>query len=217
MSIPDRYVHIAAAFCQFEDWARRAQDIATLPRPLSSDDIDSTLRVTQGIREHIPPYVVGLVNTKDFQILLDTKFGIVYFIGPDATPGLTRKAASTDELYPVIKAMPCEYAPEEEEEWRGGQGPCAWKISDFFSLLKHHFRQSNYVSLPLWGRGTWEVVENFDGEEYLQEWQTVLVLPRVRDIFGGCGWPDLERYRKDECIIAVKRVVEEHIERIEED
>lgn len=198
--------------CEFEDWASRARAIAALSYPLSLETKDSFLFVTQHIWRNIPAHVVGLVKTPDFQILLDTKLGIVYFIGADASPGPVRKAFTTNHLFPVITADPWEYAIKAEEDWRGGGGgPCAWEIIDFFKMLEHHFREFNYVPFPV-GRG-WEVIEDIDEEQELPDGDPGLLFPRLREVFREHGWPDLAQYRKGECIEAVGSLVEEHTER----
>lgn len=150
-------------------------------------------------------------------MLLDTRFGIIFFIGADATPGPSRKAESTRHLYKYIEAEPRDYAPVEEESWRGEKAPCAWEITSFFELLKFHFRELNYI--PLYLSGDLVVKEDFEGEwssrEDIGDDDLAAVYPRVREVFREYGWPDLSQYRKHDCLEAVGSVVQEHLERID--
>lgn len=113
-----------------------------------------------------------------------------------------------NHLFPVITADPWEYAIKEEEEWRGGGGgPCAWETTDFFRMLEHQFREFNYIPFPQ--QRSWEVLEEIDGKQELSEWGPGLLYPRIREIFREHGWPDLEQYRKEDCVKAVGSLVEE--------
>lgn len=204
-------IHIAG-FCEFADWPGIAQHVARLPRPLSASTVESVLYETQRSWDHIPPSVVGFVSTKSFQMLLDTRFGMIYFIGAHATPGPTRMAERTDELFRPVRDDPHDYAPVGEASWRGGHGPCAWAIPEFFKMLEFHFQELNYVPT-----GRLEVEEAFEEAENAEEEEDdeasasslSAAFPRIKGIFREHGWPDVDRYRKDQCIKAVESFMKE--------
>ncbi|KFY42916.1 hypothetical protein V494_02164 [Pseudogymnoascus sp. VKM F-4513 (FW-928)] len=147
--------------------------------------------LTEGAEDcnDVPPHVVSLTHGgRDNDVfLLDTQLGIVYWL------------RCYDEImcHPkwserMVMDDPCDFAPENEEGWRSSNP--AWAIADFFELLKDHFRSLQFVPL-----GRRLVAENFsdaaDGEEGMRH--------MVQDIYRGYGWPNVEQYRKQECLEAV--------------
>ena len=86
-----------------------------------------------------------------------------------------------------------EYGEENEEEWR--QQSRAWLIPDFFEVLKDHFRRLVFVPFS-----TSSVYYCFKPNSQVD---------RLRQIYRNHGWPDLERYRKKECMEAVGTAMKE--------
>lgn len=95
---------------------------------------------------------------------------------------------------------PYEYCDSEgEAEWRAEGRD--WAIGDFFEELKERFRRLDFVPL-----GEGRVVSAWVGGG--EEWEEMV--GRVREVFWGAGWPDLERYDKGRCMEEVRRVVGEY-------
>lgn len=97
-----------------------------------------------------------------------------------------------------------DYADEEDEaDWREAEWRAdapAWTVPAFFELLKDQFGQLNFIPL---GRRT--VIDVFTtSHPYKPD-----LIPMVQDIYRQHGWPDLNRYNKDECIPAVQKALKE--------
>ncbi|KAL2020518.1 hypothetical protein VTK56DRAFT_8318 [Thermocarpiscus australiensis] len=108
----------------------------------------------------------------------------------DASPSNTIRYNPTrkpilDDLY--------NYAPSEgKAEWRANP---AWAVADFFELLKDHFRQLRTVPVS---PSTVYDLENF----HLHP-KVAGAMPLVQALYREYGWPDLDRYCKEECLQAV--------------
>ena len=82
--------------------------------------------------------------------------------------------------------------PEDQVEWRAGSG--IWEIGDFFEMLKANLKTLNFVPFrpdmvqAAWYGRTAEDQETLEG---------------VQKIYKDHGWPDLARYRKDDCLAAI--------------
>lgn len=172
--------------CYFADWQ-------WLLQPDSPNRAD----VRRGSEfAHVPPSVVGLTfGNRDTPIsLLDTEHGIVYW---EDCPGEIQFNLHNDPAF----IEPVWYEPDdfpEEEIWRGS---CpAWPVEDFFEILKGQFRKLNF--LPLNARSVTDIYRTHappsDG-----------MVEELRDIYRQHGWPDLDAYRKEECLIAVSRTLQE--------
>ncbi|KAL5349764.1 hypothetical protein ACLOAV_004796 [Pseudogymnoascus australis] len=138
----------------------------------------------------VPDHVIGLTcgGRNNPVFLLDTELGIVYWV----------ECYSEIIMNPKWKALmvledPCDYAPENKADWRYS-GP-AWAVGDFFEILKDHFRMLHFVPQ----NGSW-VTDDFLPEGKRRKGMTRM----VQDVYREHGWPDLERYRKQECLEAVK-------------
>jgi hypothetical protein len=134
----------------------------------------------------IPPNIVGLITTKQDLWLLDTQLGVVYW---HTCPIWL----STRSWRQRIEDDPLEYAPEDQADWRNEP---AWAITDFFEVLKDQFRQLR--SIPL----SPTVVLDPEGVSQDPEVQGALSLAQA--VYREHGWPDLDRYRKKECLKAVR-------------
>ncbi|KAI0005595.1 hypothetical protein F4779DRAFT_598215 [Xylariaceae sp. FL0662B] len=178
----------AAAECYFADWQDLFSDLAGRS---TSDQIRS---YTEGhLREVVPPHVVGLAGgARDNPlILLDTELGIIHW---HECPFSVRLNPSRE----AILDHPLDYAPENEVDWRCDSP--AWAIADFFELFKDQFRELNWI--PLSPHAVLDIeIPGQQGEEGL--------VPMLADIYRRHGWPDLARYRKDECVAAVRKALKE--------
>ncbi|KAK4156323.1 hypothetical protein C8A00DRAFT_30818 [Chaetomidium leptoderma] len=106
--------------------------------------------------------------------------------------------AADDDFREPILDDPYDYAPEEEADWRA-EG-AAWAVADFFELLKDQFRQLCFVPL-----GSYTVCDMYTEFHPVNHG----LLPMVQAIYREHGWPNLERYRKEECLRAVMALLEE--------
>lgn len=142
-----------------------------------------------GIYEHAPAHVVGLAARRpnDHGVLLDTKLGVVFW--DDAA-----------EEFKTLSPFPTlEFDNDEDDEMSSGEkewreNHMVWAIPDFFATLKHHLKELHFV--PMSPR---RVVDGFHGpDSHSQQ-----AVDRVKGIYHAHGWPDLERYRKQDCLKAI--------------
>jgi hypothetical protein len=141
----------------------------------------------------IPPHVIGLTKSRDDHFMLDTKLGVIYW--PECVDTIRYNPPSREPI--LDDPWDSEYTPEEEGIWRAAG--LAWPVVDFFELLKDQFRRLFFV--PLSSRTVW-----------LDEHLRVSAEPVVRAVqtaYREHGWPDLERFRKHECLRAVEAMLQE--------
>ncbi|PVH81337.1 hypothetical protein DL98DRAFT_624756 [Cadophora sp. DSE1049] len=76
-----------------------------------------------------------------------------------------------------------------------------YAIPNFFELLKNQFRDLQFIPIS-----TEKVILNYEraraGEEGM--------LPMLQAIYREHGWPDLDSYRKEECLKAVQKALVKH-------
>jgi hypothetical protein len=178
--------------CQFYSWI---DFVRCLDRP--GVDVEYELEEPKIMTEDsnigpVPAHVVGLISTKEDLFMLDTELGVVYWL---SCPGRIRYGP-TRTREPILDDA-YEYAAEEEADWRNEP---AWAITDFFELLKDQFRR--LWAIPM----TPSVV--YDSDMNLRD-QVKDALPLVQAIYREHGWPDLGRYRKEECLGAVEAALRE--------
>lgn len=175
-----------AGECVLADWRR------------NFTNVDNQAKRMRGLTEKhlvddIPPHVIGLCqgDRENPVFMLDTELGIVHWSEcPDSVTNHPTREGILDD--------PCDYAPEEEWDWRCD---CpAWAIADFFELLKDRFRQLNWI--PISPRYVLDT-------EYYIGMEDRSPMPMLADIYRAHGWPVLENYRKDECLAAVRKALEE--------
>jgi len=99
----------------------------------------------------------------------------------------------------MVDDDPYDYCENEQEaKWRDG---ACWAISDFFKTLKEQFRELSFIPIS-----TDEVIGHYGrdrpGEEDMR--------PMLQNIYREHGWPNLDQYRKDECLKAVQKALVEH-------
>lgn len=103
--------------------------------------------------------------------------------------------------YSESSGIPYEFDddPDEKEvEWR--EDASSWTIPEFFEVLKDQFKKLNWIPISprtvlrsgSLGRG---------GED--------IVASRLRDIYRQHAWPDVDVYRKSECLEVVDRALAE--------
>jgi hypothetical protein len=160
-------------------------------------------RITDGDEwEHVPSHIVGLTMEarSSFSFNLDTKLGVIYWI---KCPLPLRQASAVER----VLNDPETYAPEEELVWRD-DGP-AWAISDLFEQLKEEFRQLNFVPMgPRMVDDDYSLHSGTTGDG---------ATDTVREVYREYGWPDLDKYRKEECLVALKKTLQEkYPDRMEE-
>ncbi|PGG99157.1 hypothetical protein GX51_06416 [Blastomyces parvus] len=178
-------------WCYFADWQALVQLLAN--GGATSED----LRVSSEspyLFEAVPPHVVGLTHgPRDTPVfLLDTKLGVVYWVEcPGAIRYSPTRALVEDDAY--------DYAPENEAEWRADAA--AWAIADFFAVLKDQYRDLHFI--PLNSRTVVDVYATLShGSDGMVE--------MLQKIYRDHGWPNLERYRKRECMEAIRIALEEN-------
>ncbi|KAG9255434.1 uncharacterized protein F5Z01DRAFT_53229 [Emericellopsis atlantica] len=167
----------AISYCHFYNFERGA------PRSDDEGDIAKVLTETHEWEDFFPPHVFGFCSGENDPdvLLLDTQLGLVYWL---EAPGYIKfNDGSNPSFISPIFNNPSEWAPASEQEWR--EEPC-WSIPDFFEMLKQQFIQLQFIPL-----NPQEIVEPKFSH-------------RVEEIYRQFGWPDLEKYRKEECQAAVR-------------
>jgi hypothetical protein len=141
----------------------------------------------EGTTEHMFGLMIGARNTN--HAIIDTQYGAVYW--PDCDDEI-KDEARHEEVY----GEPEELSSEEESNLRCEP---AWTIHDFFAMLKEQFLNLNW--LPINSR---QVIESYGDWVEDEEMQPIL-----KGIYRGHGWPDLGKYKKEECICMVEKAMEE--------
>ncbi len=190
--LDDRDKAHGAANCYFADWQWNANWLSVACD--RADGADELRIITEDVGfTDVPPHVIGITQGgRDNEVfLLDTQLGIVYW--PECS-GPARHHPSWEP----VEDDPYDYAPENEAEWRA-EG-AAWPISDFFEILKEEFRELRFVPIS--------VRKALHADEFHSEDDKKMICVLQR-IYREHGWPDLQRYRKEECLEAVQRAMEE--------
>ncbi|TPX09971.1 uncharacterized protein E0L32_008818 [Thyridium curvatum] len=137
--------------------------------------------------EDIPSHVVGLTvgGVERPYIFLDVEAGIVHWY---ECWDKIRETSSQE----MVQDDMLDWAPDNET-WR--YASAAWAILDFFEMLKDQYRQLNFVPFTPWTvRDVWLRAPPGVGE----------MLDVLPGIYREHGWPDIDRYRKEECLRAVR-------------
>lgn len=135
-----------------------------------------------------PPHVIGLTSGADQEIfVLDTELGIVSWYE-------VRGEISIDASREPVLDDPEDYAPENELEWR--YGTVAWAIPDFFELLKDQYRMLHFIPVsPCSVTDVW-ITPRLGN-----------MIPELQQLYQEHGWPDVEQYRKHDCMTAVAELL----------
>ncbi|KAK8106509.1 hypothetical protein PG999_009868 [Apiospora kogelbergensis] len=177
----------AVADCPFADW----NDFFTGAAP--GESMESCRIVTEGFAfyEVAPPHVIGLTasHRDAFVMVLDTELGIVHWDGyPFRDIGVYIRDEICDDPY--------DWAPEEEAEWRADA--VTWEITDFFEVLKGLYIELLFIPIS-------------NQEVYLnsETWgHPPGMISMLRKIYKDHGWPDMEAYRKEDCLNAIREAIE---------
>jgi hypothetical protein len=137
---------------------------------------------------------VGLTERPkiDHGVLLDTKEGVVWWHDAasefiEMTPFPNIRLPDGDE----------DMTPGERH-WRPGCNT-VWTIPDFFATLKHNFKELHFV--PMSRRRVVDGWYGIDEEAPAHDFQRAVEM--VKGIYRAHGWPNLERYRKKDCLKAI--------------
>jgi hypothetical protein len=187
-----------APWCTFADWRL----LGTLLEDgcETGEDLKVTTEDPE-ICEQVPSHVIGLTHggRGNTTFLLDTKQGIVhwYECPSEIYSNATQEQALGD---------PDDYAPEEEIAWRTECAP--WAVKDFFEVLKDLYRNLKFIPIS-----PTQVIDVYatlaPGSEGM--------IDTLQSIYREHGWPDLSLYRKEECLEAVREIMEEQYPDFAED
>ncbi|EFQ33956.1 hypothetical protein CGRA01v4_12437 [Colletotrichum graminicola] len=181
-----------AAYCCFANWQT---DCYFVEHGQATNEEFKLVTEGADIYEDVPPHVISLtsggLNCPSF--LLDTELGIVYWRD---CPGEIRTKATHEQVWDD----PYEWAPENEAEWRGDAAH--WAVKDSFETLKDQFITLSFIPTD---------------SETVRDIYTVAVrnlpcdgwIERVQAIYRNHGWPDLEKFRKEECLKVIKTALRE--------
>ena len=164
---------------------------------------------TEGmIFEHVPAHVVGLAmrQRNDHGVLLDTKLGVVFwheaateFMWFSPFPVVMGLADSDDDSEGEGGGEGENAMSPGERAWRGCE--TVWSVADFFATLKHNLKELHFV--PMSRR---RVVDGW----YRPETPGQDAVEMVKRIYRAHGWPDLERYSKEDCLQAIATALSEN-------
>lgn len=197
-----------------EDPYRRPEIMPALP--FASFQLEDCRESAEGLRvvtegtffEHVPSHIVGLAlrRRNDHGVLLDTKLGLVFWL-----------EAATEFIwwspFPVISGLYDSDSDSDDEadrearsamsaggrEWR--ECEAVWTIPDFFATLKHNLKELHFVLMS-----KRRVVDEWYGSEA----NGLNAVEMVKGIYRAYGWPDLELYRKKDCLEAIHKALAEH-------
>lgn len=179
-----------APYCRFANWQRDCHLV--LEGQLDWEDLKLTSEDPEYL-DDTPPQVIGLTSGGRYNptFLLDTQLGIVYWV-----------ECPTKIEHHSTRGRICDdsngYENMREAEWRRSNP--AWAIPDFFQVLKDQFCELNFFPVsPL-------LVEDvYTGRQPYDE-DTMRMLQRI---YREHGWPDLQQYRKRDCLLAVRAKLKE--------
>ncbi|KAJ4379456.1 hypothetical protein N0V86_005502 [Didymella sp. IMI 355093] len=169
--------------CEFVDWH-------TTPADMDGADIKDATEPDPD-EATIPSHIVGLTpqNTRGLTFLLDTELGVIYW-HECMSEAKTEISEVEDDPYDWIDD---DLIPEDQVEWRAGSG--IWEITEFFEMLKANFKTLNFVPFrPDKVQAAW-YGRSAEAQESLEE---------VQKIYKDHGWPNLMRYRKDDCLATIE-------------
>jgi hypothetical protein len=178
-----------APWCRFADWRLLGTLLGNGKQ--NAEDLKVTTEDPE-ICEQVPAHVIGLTHggRENPVFLLDTEQGVVHWYEcPSEIYGTATQEQALGD--------PDDYAPEEEVAWRA---ECAsWAVKDFFQVLKDLYRDLKFVPIS-----STQVIDVYatlapgsDG-----------MIDALQRIYREHGWPDLNVYRKKECLEAVRKVIE---------
>ncbi|KAE9370230.1 hypothetical protein N431DRAFT_468297 [Stipitochalara longipes BDJ] len=173
----------------FVDWQADCRDIAI---GTANPENCKSFSEDVAISEDVPSTVIGLTygGLWNSVYLLDTKYGIVHWRD---CPFQVWSHYAEDLVVDDWE----EYVPENELEWR--EECKTWSIVKFFEILKDQYLKLHYI--PINPRKVLIEDTESDPDDMLSMLQAV---------YREHGWPDLDRYHKEECLKAVQKELNEH-------
>ena len=190
----------AASNCVFADWQRWAR----LIREGHSIGEDARLMTEKwNLFEILPLHVVSLTDGNEYNpiFLLDTELGIVLWHQCPTEIWL-------ESPWEPIQDDPWEYTEDDDEQAQWRADSTAWAIGDFFEVLKHQFRTMYMVPF---GRRTVRSVNTLFSRPSGKD-----SIPVVQKILREHGWPDMQQYRKEECLVAIHEALKKQFPDMEE-
>jgi len=123
----------ATPTCYWADW-----------QSLAARSIQDLKVTSEGEKwEDVPSHVIGLTNGgRDNKVfLLDTQLGVIHW--PECDGGGDFRTNWENDPSFISPVFVEDYVSEDDLEWR--EGAPAWKIKDFFELLKQQYRKLNWI------------------------------------------------------------------------
>jgi hypothetical protein len=186
--------------CRFADWQAL---FALLTRPEGPTTVEELRVLTEGdeFSALAPPHVIGLTcgGRENPIMVLDTKLGIIHW--EDCPPSIEQgNYDKTVEYEPPEDEDDDsdDEVPEEEVEWR--QSAPAFAVKDFFAILKDQFKKLHWA--PISQHTVWSA-------DFSVRPDTEGMVAMLQGIYREHDWPDLTRYRKAECLEAVRSAMKE--------
>lgn len=181
-----------AANCCFADWQFNG---SLIHRGRSSGEACKMFSEGVEICDDVPAHVIGLALGEETNpiFLLDTNLGIVHW------PECPDEIKNGPSGHKQIEDDAYDYAPENEADWRANAP--AWAVGDFFEMLKDQFRELRFI--PTSPLAVLDVY-NKTGPDHDN------MVEMLQDIYYRHGWPDLENFRKQDCLEAIKTALDEH-------
>ncbi|KAI0441498.1 hypothetical protein F4803DRAFT_416186 [Xylaria telfairii] len=176
--------------CCFANWQGNFQALSE-----GTTDADGIKLLTEGpdLFEETPSPVFGLTGCAYGPLfVLDTELGIIHW---SECSGEIKDDLSIESVDVVDELFDGRY---QENDWRHHEA--SWAITDFFEVLKEQFRQLNYIPINPYAVTNASIRYGPDKAG---------LIPMLREIYRNHGWPDLQHYRKDDCLEAVQRALEE--------
>lgn len=203
---------MAAPWCWMADWhglcgqlqegRANAVDWKGMTQHLNDVGIEWDLQ-----DEAVPAHVIGLTcgGRDNSTILLDTEVGAVYWVG-------CRRIAGFGDCMDkdMINDDVMDYSEDPDNEWRGSP---AWPVANFFKMPKKQYLDLLFI--PLSSAAVGDVLDlpaHNPPEDIAQGSEGVVKM--LQCIYRQHGWPDVDRYRKEECLAAVTQALEEHYPRL---
>ncbi|KAG8415355.1 hypothetical protein J3459_011432 [Metarhizium acridum] len=181
--------------CMFADWKARVEEQEDgFQHGSDASEVARMSSEGAGNYENVPSHVIGLTwdSEERYSFLLDTRLGIIHWVQCDHHLRYhSSRAPIKDNAY--------DYAPEHEADTFRDAG--TWAIPDFFQVLKEQYQNLSF--LP---QSSTRVCDVNAGEHPNDTGKNQL----IKGIFRQHGWPNMQYYRKDDCLKAIRCALVEH-------
>ncbi|GIZ45818.1 hypothetical protein CKM354_000896900 [Cercospora kikuchii] len=158
---PDGTPIHSAGFCVFADWASYARDISRRPALYPASD---AAKITEVPFDHVPPHVIGLVESKYHKMFLDTHLGVIYFCGTV----FGYPAVISDKVEQPIKPVqdePHDYPPKKK--LIGARA--AVEIVEEKHALTHEDAEAGRMVSEIFRRHGWPASQDFSREQCMAD------------------------------------------------